>query len=153
MRWGLEGDWIDWAQAFKQLPVKLTQGTNATINSVVGSDAMEDAVPLHWRNQGVVRLGVEMPVKRGWVARAGYSYMSNPVPGKTLTPMTAAILQNSLSAGAGWSTERWQWSLAYQAQLPASESVGTSALQAGEYDNSRVQVLTQSVTASVRINF
>ncbi len=153
MRWAIEGDWVNWGDAFRQLPVKLTQGTNATINSVVGSSSLEDAVPLHWRNQGVARVGLEMPIERGWVARAGYSFASNPVPDKTLTPLTAAILQNSLSAGAGWSRERMQWSAAYQIQLPAAQSVGTSALLAGEYDNSRVRVMTQSLTVTARIHF
>jgi hypothetical protein len=75
------------------------------------------------------------------------------VPSSTATPLTAAILRNSLSAGAGWGGERVHWSAAYQAQLPASESVGHSDLLVGEYDNSRTQVMTQSVTASARFTF
>jgi hypothetical protein len=86
------------------------------------------------------------------------------VPAATLTPLTAAILTNSVSAGAGWNPETsnspaswapssWRWDVAYQAQLPASQSVGQSALLAGEYDNSRVHVLTQSVTVTARFNF
>lgn len=149
----LEGDWTNWGDAFRQLPVKLIQGDNATINSVAGSSSLQDAVPLHWRNQASVRAGVEIPLARGWNTAAGYAFASDPVPSATLTPLTAAILRHSLSAGAGWSREQWHWNLAYQVQLPASQSVGQSELLAGEYDNSRVQVMTQSLTLSTRITF
>jgi long-subunit fatty acid transport protein len=153
IRWGVEGDWTDWGGAFKSLPVKLTQGTNATINSVVGSTSITDEVPLHWRGQAIVRTGVEMPLSHNWIARGGYSYMSDPVPSSTLMPLTAAILRNALSAGAGWGSERLHWDAAYQIQLPATASVTTSSLQAGEYDNSRMQLMAQSLTVSARFQF
>lgn len=153
VRWSLEGDWTNWGGAFRTLPVKLTQGTNATINSVAGGTSVTDGVPLHWRDQYVLRTGVETPLKRGWMARAGYSYMSDPVPSATLTPLTAAILRNTLGAGAGWGDGRWHWDAAYQAQLPASQPVGHSGLQAGEYDNSRTHLMAQSVTVSARFQF
>jgi long-subunit fatty acid transport protein len=159
-----EGGWTGWAGAFENLPVKLKGGSNATIDSVAGSPAIRDEVALHWRNQGSFRAGVEVPVKKQWTGRAGYSYASNPVPSATLTPLTAAILSNSLSAGAGynpessgkhaaWMPSAWRWDVAYQAQLPATQSVGHSALLAGEYDNSRVRVSTQAVTVTARFNF
>ena len=158
VRWSLEGDWTNWSDAFRNLPVKLTQGTNATINSVAGSSSVTDEVPLHWRDQAIVRTGVELPISQRWivhnlVVRGGYSYMTNPVPSSTLMPLTAAILHNTLSAGAGWGSERLHWDAAYQAQLPSSESVAHSSLQAGEYDNSRLQLMAQSLTVSARFKF
>lgn len=175
-----EAGWTGWAAAFQRLPVKLNGGTNAVINSVAGSSTLLDEVPLHWRDQGTVHVGVEVPARKSWTARAGYSYASNPVPSSTLTPVTAAILSNALSTGIGYNPESghaassgrlgathlpsfwsssvlapatWRWDLAYQAQLPASQSVGKSGLLAGEYSNSRVRVLTQSLILSARINF
>ncbi len=160
-----EGGWTGWAGAFENLPVKLKGGTNAVVNSVAGSPDIQDHIALHWRDQGSFHVGVEVPARKSWTARAGYGYASNPVPAATLTPLTAAILSNSLSAGAGynpesshpkdspWSPSAWRWDIAYQAQLPATQSVGQSALEAGEYSNSRVHVLTQSVTISARLNF
>jgi long-chain fatty acid transport protein len=179
-----ETGWTGWAAAFQKLPVKLNGGSNPVINSVAGSSTVLDQVPLHWRDQGTLHLGVELPAKKSWTARAGYSYASNPVPSSTLTPVTAAILTNALSTGIGYNPESahpasdshpgshlgsthlpafwssavlapssWRWDLAYQAQLPASQSVGHSGLLAGEYSNSRVRVLTQSLILSARINF
>ncbi len=153
LRWSLEGDFTNWSTAFYRLPVKLKDGSNAVINTVAGGSAIEDEIWLRWRNQGAVRIGVESPLKSQWVVRGGYAYASNPVPSSTLTPLTAAILQNTLAAGVGWKSERWKADVAYQAQLPASQSVGKSELQAGEYDNSHVSVMTQAVVVTLRTTF
>jgi long-subunit fatty acid transport protein len=92
-------------------------------------------------------------VKSSWVVRGGYAYSSNPVPSSTLTPLTAAIFRNVVAGGVGWKSERWKADIAYQAQLPASQSVGQSDLLTGEYDNSHVSVMAQSVTATLRMAF
>ena len=155
-----EGGWSDWSGAFNNLPVTLKEGTNATINSVAGSAAIQEQVPLHWHDQGSFRAGIQVP-HRQWTARAGYSYLSNPVPSATTTPLTAAILSSSVATGLGWQSEAssghafssWGYDLAYQAQLPSSQSVGQSSLQAGEYSNSHIRVMTQSVTVSAHVNF
>ncbi len=148
-----EGDGIAWNQAFQELPIHLTQGSNATINSAVGSSSFYDAVPLHWHNQGVLHSGLEAPVSESVKLRAGYSWASNPVPASTLLPMTAAIMQNTIAGGSGWSRGRWICDAAYQAQLPATQSVGASSILAGEYSNSKVRVWTQSLVVSTRFKF
>jgi long-chain fatty acid transport protein len=153
VRWSLQGDFTAWGQAFQQLPITLTNGTNATINSVVGANTFNDAVPLHWNNQGTFHTGVEVPVRESMTLRGGYSYMTNPVPSSTLLPLTAAIMQNSIAAGAGYHHGRWTYDAAYQAQLPATQSVGVSSIKSGEYNNSSVKVWTQSVTLSTRLKF
>lgn len=148
-----EGDFTAWGQAFQELPITLTEGNNAVINSVVGSNTFNDTVPLHWSNQGTLHAGVEAPVSESWTLRGGYSYASNPVPSATLTPLTAAIMQNTIASGAGWTHGRWHYDAAYQAQLPSTQSVKQSGLLAGEYSNSRVRVWTQSITITARVNF
>ncbi|WP_263374168.1 OmpP1/FadL family transporter [Granulicella aggregans] len=162
IRIATEGGWTNWSNSFNRLPVKLKEGTNAVINSVAGSSSIRDYVPLSWHDQGTFRAGVELPVKHQWTARAGYSFLSNPVPSSTITPLTAAILSHGLATGLGYQPEagtphnllsRLQWDAAYQLQLPANQSVGISSLQAGEYSNSHIHVLTQSVTLSTRLNF
>ncbi len=148
-----EGDMTAWGQAFQQLPIHLTRGSNVTINSVVGSNNFHDAVPLHWRNQGAFHTGFDVPVSESVKLRAGYSWAANPVPSSTLMPMTAAILQNSLATGTGWSHGRWTCDAAYQTQLPATQSVGISSILAGEYSKSKVRVWTQSVIFTTRFKF
>jgi long-subunit fatty acid transport protein len=151
--WQAEQDFIAWGQAFQQLPVALSGGTNATINSVVGSTSLDDAVPLHWNNQVGLHAGFEAPLSERWTLRAGYSYTTNPVPSATLLPLTAAIMRNAVATGAGWTHHRLRLDAAYQCQLPSSASVGKSGLLAGEYSNSRVRLTLQSITATARLNF
>jgi long-subunit fatty acid transport protein len=153
LTWQAQGDFAAWGQAFQQLPVTLTNGTNPTINSVVGSSAMQDAVPLHWNNQAGIHLGVDSPLGEHWTLRGGTSWMSNPVPSATLLPLTAAIMRTAVATGAGWTHGRTHLDAAYQVQLPSSESVGKSDILAGEYSNSRTELTLQSVTGSVRVDF
>ncbi len=148
-----EGDWTHWHGAFASLPVKLKEGTNATINTVAGSPDIRDEVPLNWRDQGAARAALEAPLGRRWMVRGGYAFQSDPVPSATLTPVTAAILEHLVAVGAGWRSGAWTTDLAYSAQLPASGSVGVSSLRAGEYTGSRVSVSIQSITATLRRSF
>ena len=153
MIWQAQGDFTAWGQAFQQLPVALSGGTNTTINSVVGNSAMQDSVPLHWNNQAGIHFGIDSPVGENVTLRGGYSYMSNPVPSSTLLPLTAAIMQNSIATGAGWTHYRLRLDAAYQVHLPSSESVVNSSILAGEYSNSWVRLMLQSVTGTATINF
>jgi long-chain fatty acid transport protein len=152
-RLNLQGNWINWSNAFERLPVKLTNGNNSDINSFVGSNSMEDFIPLHWRDQGVFGAGVESPIGEHFSFRGGYSYATNPVPSATLTPMTAAILQNTIGTGIGYGRGHYALDLSYQVQLPSSAQVMQSSLKSGEYNNSRVEVAVHSVTLSNRIYF
>jgi len=67
--------------------------------------------------------------------------------------MTAAILQNTLGTGVGYRHGHYGFDLAYQVQLPTTQRVGQSGLLAGEYNNSQVNVMVQSLTLTTRIRF
>ena len=140
-RWrlALQVDWIDWRDAFHNLPVSLSGGNNATVNSVLGS-SFSDSIPLDWRSEFVYRAGLEYKLTGNFDLRLGYSYGSSPVPDSTLTPMTAAIMENTLTAGVGYHWRRFAVDLAYQYDFPATQNVGTSGLLSGEYSNSSTQV-------------
>ena len=152
-RINLQGQWIDWSNAFQQLPVKLTNGNNSDINGFLGSSSVQDTIPLRWGNQETFGVGVELPVAEAFEVRGGYSFATNPVPSSTLTPMTAAILQHTLGTGVGYSHGHYRFDLAYQVQLPTTQRVGQSGLLAGEYNNSQVNVMVQSLTLTTRIRF
>ena len=153
VRLNLQGSWVDWSNSFDRLPVFLTNGNNADLNGFVGSDKLNDVIPVQWRDQGVLGAGVESPMGEHLAFRGGYSYATNPVPSSTLTPMTAAILQHTLGTGVGYSRGNYNLDFAYQYQLPATERVGTSSLLSGEYNNSKVNVAVHSLTVTSRIHF
>ncbi len=152
-RLNMQWQWVDWSSAFQQLPVRLSNGSNGDINGFLGSTSLNDTIPLRWRNQTVLGLGVEVPLGEAVQMRAGYSYATNPVPAATLTPMTAAILQNAVGTGVGYGRGRVHYDLTYQVQLPAEQRVGESGVLAGEYNNSRVDVTVQSITLTSRVQF
>jgi long-chain fatty acid transport protein len=150
-RLAMQVDWIDWQDAFHTLPVSLSDGNNATVNSVLGS-SFKDLVPLNWKNEFVYRAGVEYGVTKNLALRAGYAFGGSPVPDSTLTPLTASIMENTLTAGVGYHWRRCQFDLAYQYNFPAMQNVGTSGLLSGEYSNSSTEVSLHilALTTSVR---
>ena len=154
-RWLLafQTDWVNWKEAFVVLPVSLANGTNTTINSIVGSNAMQDGVPLHWKDQYGFHAGVERSVTESTVLRVGFAHANSPVPSSTLTPLTAAILSNEISTGLGYRHGRSHYEASYGFRPEASQHVGQSGLLAGEYDNSTVHVGTQSVMLSYSLQF
>lgn len=141
-RWrlALQLDWINWSDAFNKLRINLRDGNNADINGVVGSDSLGDKVPLKWEDRFVYRGGIEFAVTDYLLLRGGYLYGKSPVPDGTLTPLTAAIMEHTVTAGVGYRRGPFGVDLAYQWDLPVTQNVNTSKLLAGEYSNSRVEV-------------
>jgi long-subunit fatty acid transport protein len=135
------------------LPVTLTNGTNVTINSLVGGTTLQDSVPLHWKDQYGFHVGAERSLTENTMVRFGYAHANDPVPASTLTPLTAAIMQNQVTGGFAYNPGRSKWEVAYSFHPTATEHVGTSGLLAGEYDASTVKVGTQSVQVGYSFRF
>lgn len=133
-------DWVNWHNAFTTLPVTLTNGTNATLNSsaFLNSTTLIDGVPLNWKDQYSFHGGVERLLFENTSVRFGYAYGNNPVPSGTLTPLTAAIMTNQLSTGLNYRLGRSNFDLAYTFDPISQQQVQQSSLLAGEYSNSTV---------------
>jgi long-subunit fatty acid transport protein len=152
-RFLIEANRIGWRSAFRSLPVSLSGGTNATVNSLLASTSLNDGVALLWKDQYVVRAGVERPLSESILLRAGFAHANNPVPASTLSPLTAAIMTDRLSTGLGYRSGRWRFDLAYSFNPLAHEAVRHSALLSGEYSNSAVSIGTQSLTLDTSLRF
>lgn len=148
-----QADWTNWNNAFVNLPVTLTNGTNVTINSLVGGTTLQDSVPLHWKDQYGFHVGAERGLTENTVLRFGYAHANDPVPNSTLTPLTAAIMQNQVTAGFAYNPGRSKWEVAYSFHPTATQHVGTSGLLSGEYDDSTTKVGTQSVQIGYSFRF
>jgi long-chain fatty acid transport protein len=148
-----QADWTNWHDSFVNLPVTLTNGTNVTINSLVGGTTLQDSVPLHWKDHYGFHAGAERTLTENTVVRFGYAHANDPVPSSTLTPLTAAIMQNQVTGGFAYNPGRSKWEVAYSFHPTATEHVGTSGLLSGEYDNSTVKVGTQSVQVGYSFRF
>jgi long-chain fatty acid transport protein len=153
-RWRVAGevDWIDWADAFNNLPVKLTDGTGPIVPGVLGT-SFQDNIPLNWRSEFVYRVGVEYAVMDNLFLRLGYCYGHDPVPDSTLNPMTAAIMENTITAGVGYRWRACEFDLAYQCDLPEKQNVSNSALLSGEYSDSSTKVSINWFALTMRVHF
>ena len=110
-RLAVQVDWINWGGAFVEasgLPVSLSNGNNATVNGVIGSTSLNDYIPLQWEDEFVYRGGLEYAVTTNLTLRAGYCYGGSPVPSATLTPMTAVLMENTVTAGVGYHWSRYK---------------------------------------------
>jgi len=154
-RWlfAFQTDWVNWQGAFVQLPVTLTNGTNAAINGLLNSTSLLDRIPVDWKDLYSFHVGAERLVTESSSIRFGYSHANDPVPSSTLTPLTAAIMSNQISAGFVYRFGRSRLEAAYAFDPTAQAHVQQSSLLAGEYNNSTVRVGTQSVTLDYSFRF
>jgi long-subunit fatty acid transport protein len=154
-RWVLafQTDWVNWSNAFVNLPVTLTNGSNTTINTAVGSSTLVDGVPLNWKDQYSFHGGVERMLTESTSLRFGYEHANSPVPNGTLTPMTAAIMTNQLSTGFAYHRGRSRFDFAYTFDPISQQQVTQSNLLAGEYNNSTDRVGLQSVSLGYSFQF
>jgi long-subunit fatty acid transport protein len=154
-RWNLafQTNWVNWKDAFVTLPVALTNGTNADINGLLGTNTLNDGVPLHWKDQFSFHGGVERLVTENVSVRGGYAHSNSPVPNSTLSPLTAAIMKDQLTTGLGIRRGRVRYDLGYGFGFQAHQSVGQSGLLSGEYSNSRVGIGTQALTFNTSFQF
>ena len=115
--------------------------------------AIKDNSPLNWSSEFVYRAGLEYAVTENFSLRLGYCYGNSPVPGNTLTPLTAAITEHTLTAGAGYHWGRYHADVAYQYYLPAIQNTGQSSLLSGEYSNSSTRISAQVLAFMIGYTF
>jgi long-chain fatty acid transport protein len=142
LRFSAQIDWIDWAHTFDTLHILLSNGSGPGVANGLPS-ALKDNSPLNWSSEFVYRIGWEYTVTDNLALRLGYCYGNSPVPSATLTPLTAAITEQTLTAGAGYHWGRYHVDLAYQYYLPTTQNVGQSGLLTGEYSNSSNHISAQ----------
>jgi long-chain fatty acid transport protein len=147
-RLALQLDWVDWGGAFKTLPVDLSNGSNPGLPA-----SLHDDIPLNWQSEFVYRAGIEYAATSNLFLRGGYSYGKSPVPDSTLSPLTAAIMEHTLTAGIGYHWSRYQIDVAYQWDIPITRDVGTSSLLSGEYSNSSTEVSIHWVAITAGMKF
>ncbi len=146
-------EWLNWSTAFDALPLRLRNGNNADLNAFLGSNAIDDTIPMNWDDQFVYRIGAEFTPGEHWAFRAGYSFGESPVPSGALTPLNAAIFEHTVGVGVGYRWSRYTVDLAWQWDLPARQNVGTSDLAAGEYSSSSVAVEAHWVGLTAGMQF
>ena len=98
-------------------------------------------------------MGVERILTERVSLRAGYAYANNPVPGSTLSPLTAAIMSNQISTGLSYKLGKSRVDAILHLRSDGDGKCRASSLQAGEYSNSAVKVGTQSLMLNYAFQF
>ena len=131
---GLDALWFDWSSAFDALTFNLSNGDNPYFNAITGPTC-SDQFPLRWHDSYTIRVGSEVFLSPNDTLRAGYIYITNPVPDRTLTPLIPANLEHSFSLGYGHRFGPVSIDLAYQFSFGERQEVDES-LVGPEFDDS-----------------
>jgi long-chain fatty acid transport protein len=146
LRIALDGEWINWANAFDKMDISLRNGTNTNINRMTGAEGnLQMAFPLNWKNTIVIRTGGELQVSKIVSIAAGYVYGSNPVPHATIFPVFPAVVVHHVTAGA--TAKLWPHAalnFGYEYAFRNNETADSKSLIGSEYDNS-VSGLSNSI--------
>jgi long-subunit fatty acid transport protein len=146
---GFQYDFISWKRSFDELPIRLTQGTNGQLNAFLGENVIADTAPLNWHNQQVIHFGALYTLANGRDIRAGIENTNAQTPPATMTPMTGAILENVYSLGTNFLMSGTRFDVAYRYSHGPKTRVSNSALLAGEYNGSELDLDLHSLVLSI----
>lgn len=98
----LDAEWVNWAKAFDKMEIKLTNGSSANVNKMIGSPDFNIDFPLKWKNTFIVKVGGEYDITKQFTMRLGYAYGSNPVPDATVFPVFPAVVISHVTLGGSF---------------------------------------------------
>lgn len=138
LRLAVDAEWINWAKAFKQMDISLTNGTNTNISKMMGTNgSIAMAFPMLWKNTVVIRTGLEYDIVKDLVLRGGYVYGSNPVPSSTVFPVFPAVVKHHVTMGASYKMSKSiVVNAAYEHAFRNDQVADAKSYVASEYNNS-----------------
>jgi long-chain fatty acid transport protein len=145
--------WYDWAHAFDEVSLTLTNPTNPAVPIILGTSKITDHLPLDWRNSISMRLGYEFETSEISTWRAGYAYHGAPPPDSTLNPYLDGILRHAFSLGYTRKLPRADLNLAYQYTFGPTQFVTDSSLVGGDFDNSSLNAQAHFAMISLLFPF
>jgi long-chain fatty acid transport protein len=144
LKLAMDVEWINWANAFDKMTLKLTNGANPNINTMLGnSGSFNLDFPMNWKNAVVLKVGGEYNVNSDLTLRLGYAYGNNPVPESTIFPVFPAIVENHLMVGASYRVSSpLTVHAAFEIGLNKSQTASSPSTIANEYNGSTSQLST-----------
>lgn len=148
--------WYGWHDAFDNLGLRLSNGSNPLLNSLLtalGTPTIHDSIPLNWMDSVSIRTGYEFKATENDVWRAGYVYHPSPAPSNTLNPLIDGILTQAVSVGYSHRWESWMVNLAYQYSFSPNRHVDESLIVGGNFNNSSLQAQAHWISVSLVYSF
>jgi long-chain fatty acid transport protein len=151
----LDAEWMNWANAFDKMTLKLSNGTNSNINKMLGnSGSLNIDFPMNWKNAIILKVGGEYNVDEELTLKVGYVYGSNPVPESTIIPILCAIVDNHVMLGASYKVSNpVTIHAAFETAFNKSLTANNSSIIANDYDGSTSQLSTILIHFSLSYNF
>jgi long-chain fatty acid transport protein len=134
-RLALDVDWQQWSRAKDEIGLLFSDASNPAFTALAGP-TINESLPLAWRDNVVVKSGIEQDFGIGKTIRIGYGYNSDAVPGNTANPYLPTILQHYFTGGYSWRRCCWEYNLAYQYSFRPTMHIGNSTLAGGDFSNS-----------------
>lgn len=155
LRLSLDLEWLNWEAAFDKMTIKLSNGSNANINTMLGNNGTFTLdFPMNWKNTVIVKLGGEYTASDALTLRLGYAYGGNPVPASTIFPIFPAIVEHHLTAGASLNaSDALTIHAAMEFVLNNSLTASTPSVIAREYNGSTSELSTTLVHVAVSYAF
>lgn len=140
--------WIDWSSAFNEWKLSMSEGDSSSLYTV-----LEDTFPLHWKDSYAFRLGYEYLLNTKDTLRFGYIYNKNPVPAATQTSLVPGIFKQGISFGYGRQWENWKFNAAYYYSFENEQSVETSEILGGDFNQSTLKVGIHFLSIGLQYSF
>ena len=122
----VEGEWVGWSSFDSQ--------TITVERPVVAAGFGDMEIVQNWQNTWIAKIGAELRIDQQWAMRAGYAYLSSPVPSATLSPANPDAHQQDYCLGIGYTRNRFTLDLFYVfARYQDREVAGN--LLSGEFTN------------------
>ena len=155
LKFALDIEWMNWEKAFDKMTLKLTDGNNSNINTMLGNTgSFSIDFPMNWKNSILVKLGGEIKTSNVLTLRLGYAYGGNPVPESTIFPIFPAIVEQHVTAGASYRvTAPLTINAAFEMALNKSLTASNPSIIANEYNGSTSQLATTIIHLSCTYNF
>jgi long-subunit fatty acid transport protein len=138
-RFGVDVDWQQWSRAMNTVDIHLSNPDNPVFLAMAGPQ-VEDSLPLKWKDNVVVKCGVERDIAPNKTVRLGYGYNSDAVRASAMTPFLPTILSNYFTAGFGWRRSSWEYDTAYQYSYRPTLHTSQSDLVGGDQTDSTYDV-------------
>ena len=158
-RWLVAADWewFDWSAATDTFDYTVSNSDHPGVVAVLAAlgstgDARE-AVALDAKDAFVYKFGTEYQIHPRLTLRGGYSYATNPVEKERVTPLFNGIMQHTLTLGVGTQLSIWDIDLAWNHAFTNSIAVSNSAVEGGEYNQSKTSAGADLLFLGLRTRF
>src|SRR5664280_1662434 len=144
-------EWLNWAKAFDKMTIKLANGNNSNINTMLGnSGAFSLDFPMNWKNSVIVKIGGEYKATNSLTLRLGYVYGGNPDTESTIFPVFPAIVDQHITDDGSYKISApLTINAAFEIALNKSITASNPSVIADEYNGSTSQLSTILVHLSL----